>query len=85
MLARTREDDDEETGVITTLADGSIEIRFQGIPPFELPRETAIRFGALLCKRAGCEIQFRQGSMKVRFPRGFEFGNENSKIGETVN
>jgi len=78
------DDDDTETGFINQLPNGDVEIKFYGMHPFVMEPESAIRFGALLCKRAGCEIQFRQGSMKVRFPRGFDFGNENS-VAERIN
>ena len=67
--------DDDNYGV-DTLADGDVRIRLGAVMPFELPPEAAIRLAGLLLKKAGCEILFRQGSMKVRFPRGFEFGNE---------
>lgn len=58
--------------------DGNVEIKLGPLHPFEVPPETAVRLAALLCKKAGCEILFRQGSMKVKFPRGFKFGDENS-------
>jgi hypothetical protein len=68
---------DDDYGVERT-PDGDVKIRLGAVMPFELPPEAAIRLAALLCKKAGCEILFRQGSMKIKFPRGFEFGNETS-------
>ena len=73
------EPDDEEYGV-DRLPSGDVEIRLGAVMPFEIPAEAAIRFAALLAKKAGCEILFRQGSMKIKFPRGFEFGDAESKV-----
>jgi hypothetical protein len=64
---------DNETGIVNQLRDGTVEVAFRGMQPFEMPPDAAIRFAALLCKRAGCEVMFRDGSMKIKFPRGFQF------------
>jgi hypothetical protein len=69
-------DQDDDNYGVDTLPDGDVRIRLGAVMPFEVPPEAAIRLAGLLLKKAGCEILFRQGSMKVRFPRGFEFGNE---------
>lgn len=65
---------------VETLPNGDVEIRLGAVMPFEIPAEAAIRFAALLAKKAGCEILFRQGSMKIKFPRGFEFGDAESTV-----
>jgi hypothetical protein len=69
-------DQDDDNYGVDTLPDGDVRIRLGAVMPFDIPPEAAIRLAGLLLKKAGCEILFRQGSMKVKFPRGFEFGNE---------
>jgi hypothetical protein len=71
--------EDEGYGV-ETLPNGDVQIRLGAVMPFEVPPEAAIRLSALLAKKAGCEILFRQGSMKIKFPRGFEFGDADSTV-----
>jgi hypothetical protein len=75
--------DDEGDYRIERLSDGTVQIKLGPLMPFEVPPETAIRLSALLAKKAGCEVLFRQGSMKVKFPSGFAFGDANSTIKET--
>jgi hypothetical protein len=70
------EDEDTETGIVNALPNGDVQIRFAGMQPFDLPQRTAIQFAALLASRAGCKISFKPGSMKIRFPRGFDFSKE---------
>lgn len=65
--------EDEDYGIVR-LSDGNVQIKLGLVQPFDVPPETAIRLAALLCKCAGCEVLFRQGSMKVNFPIGFQFG-----------
>ena len=65
------EDDDYR---IERISDGNVQIKLGPIQPFDVPPGTAIRLAALLCKCAGCDVLFRQGSMKVKFPAGFQFG-----------
>jgi hypothetical protein len=70
--------DEDEVGYgygIESTGDGVL-IKLGPVIPFEIDNGAAIRLSALLCKKAGCEVLFRQGSMKIKFPRGFEFGQE---------
>lgn len=76
--------DDTDYGVERTRS-GDVEIRLGEVMPFEIPAESAIRLAALLCKKAGCEVLFRQGSMKIRFPTGFAFGDASSEIATKPN
>lgn len=66
--------DDDDYG-IERLSDGNVQIKLGSVQPFDVPPATAIRLAALLCKCAGCDVLFRHGSMKVKFPAGFQFGN----------
>lgn len=80
----TEEVESDDYG-IERLPNGEVQIRLGAVMPFEIPPEAAIRMAALLCKKAGCDVMFRQGSMKIKFPRGFEFGKAESTIEEKVN
>jgi hypothetical protein len=67
---------EEDDYGVDTLSNGDVRVRLGPVMPFEVPAEAAIRLAALLCQKAGCEIMFRSGSMKIKFPSGFEFGDE---------
>jgi hypothetical protein len=81
-MTSSRIGDDEDDYRIERLPDGTVQIKLGPLMPFEVPPETAIRLAALLAKKVGCEVLFRQSSMKIKFPRGFSFGDANSTNSE---
>lgn len=74
LESQTDDDLDDETSYgVDALPNGDVRLRLGWVMPFEVPGAAAIRLAALLCKKAGCEVMFRDGSMKIKFPSGFRF------------
>ena len=83
----TFEDESEEDIGVYERPGGDVLIRLGKYQPFEIPFDAAIRLAALLCKKAGCDVMFREGSMKIKFPGGFRFMDEamTDSVGSKVN
>lgn len=52
---------------IVTLANGHVEIRLGDIHPFEIHKDTAIKFGLIMLKRAGALVTLTETGAIVLF------------------
>ena len=76
---------DDSAYNIERLGNGDVQIRLGNVMPFEIPSDAAIQMAAIMLKKAGCEVLFRDHSMKVKFPTRVIVGQVQEKVAEKLN